>query len=81
MAIIKITPGESILFKDFQEGNSVQVRVTVKPSEENEYEKGKSVKLVFNGSESTGKIVSEPLVIEEKREDGCKILSVVVEKP
>jgi hypothetical protein len=80
MGTINISSSEELLFKDFKEGNSVQLRVTVSPSEETEYSKGKTVKVVYDGDESTGKIVSDPLVVRPKAEDGKETLSLIVEK-
>lgn len=80
MGTINISSSEELLFKDFKDGNSVQLRVSVSPNEENEYEKGKTVKVVYGESESTGKIVSDPLVVQTKREDGKETISLIVEK-
>jgi hypothetical protein len=80
MATINISESEEILFKDLQEGNSVQLRVTVTPAEEKEYSKGKTVKVVYGKDEAKGKIVSDPLVVQPKSEDGKETISLVVEK-
>src|SRR5688572_6547607 len=40
METIRISPDEEIIYKDFKEGNSVQVRVTVGPSDKDEFVKG-----------------------------------------
>jgi hypothetical protein len=74
------TSTEETIIKDFKEGNSVQVRVTVSPNEEKEYAKGKTVTVVCDGSEETGKIVSDPLVVRPKTEDGKETISLIVEK-
>ena len=66
--------------KDFKEGNSVQVRVTCSPSEGSEFAKGKTVKVLCDGAEETGKIVSDPLIVRPKAEDGKETLSLIVEK-
>ena len=50
------------------------------PAEKAEYEKGKKVKVVHEGTEMKGKVVSEPILIDRKREDGRITLSLIVEK-
>ena len=82
MRTVNISPDESTLYKTFQEGHPVQVRVSVAPGEENEYQKGRTVKLVHEKEEAEGKIVSDPLEVGTKAESGKqKTLSLVVEKP
>ena len=66
--------------QDFKDGNSVQVRVTVAPNEETQYAKGKTVKVMCDGNEETAKIVSDPLVVRPKTEDGKEEISLIVEK-
>jgi hypothetical protein len=80
MRSINIPSEDSLAFQDLKEGNSAQVRVVVYGDEQNELGKGKVVTVVHNESELSGKIVSEPLVIDDKREDGGKTVSVIVEK-
>ncbi|HEY0769130.1 MAG TPA: hypothetical protein VGD31_02265 [Sphingobacteriaceae bacterium] len=80
MGTINISSSEETTIKDFKEGNSVQVRVTISPNEGTEFEKGKTVKVLCDGDESTGKIVSDPLVVRPKTEDGKETLSLIVEK-
>jgi hypothetical protein len=80
MGTINISSTEETTIKDFKEGNSVQVRVTVSPNEEKEFAKGKTVKVLCDGSEATGKIVSDPLIVRTKNEDGKETLSLIVEK-
>lgn len=79
MSTIHVSSAEETLFRDFKEGNSVQFRVTVSPENE-KYEKGQTVKVVCGKDESTGKIVSDPLVVRTKAEDGKETISLVVEK-
>jgi hypothetical protein len=79
MGTVQISNAEHLAYEDFKEGNSIQVRVTIRPEEEKEYQKGKTVKVVYEKDELTGKIVSDPLVIQEKTEDGKKTLSLIVE--
>lgn len=81
MKTVSISPDESTVFETFREGHPVQVRVSVSPGEEHEYDKGKRVRVVFNAEETEAKIVSQPLEIESKAEDGTKTLSLVLEKP
>jgi hypothetical protein len=80
MATINISQSEEILFRDFKDGNTVQFRVTVDPEEERDYEKGKTVTVVYGKDESFGRIVSDPLVVTPAREGGQETLAVVVEK-
>jgi hypothetical protein len=80
MVTINISSKEETTIKDFKDGNSVQVRVTVSPNEGKDYEKGKTVKVVCGDDEATAKIVSEPLVVRPKAEDGKETLSLIVEK-
>jgi hypothetical protein len=80
MRSINIPSEDSLAFQDLKEGNSAQVRVVIYGDEQNELGKGKVVTVVHNESELSGKIVSEPLVIDDKREDGGKTVSVIVEK-
>ena len=80
MATVKISSNETNLFKEFNEGNSVQLRVDISDAEASEYKKGKTVKVVFMDKEATGRIVSEPLEINSDTEDGHKIFSLIVEK-
>ena len=81
MKVIDISKRENELLETFEEGHSVQVRVTVPESEVHEYDKGKTVKVVYNGKEATGKIVSDPLQINPESDKGHKTLSLIVEKP
>ena len=80
MGTINISSSEETVLKDFKEGNSVQVLVTVSPNEGDQFEKGKTVKVMCDGSEETAKIVSDPLVVRTKNEDGRETLSLIVEK-
>lgn len=80
MGSVNISPDDKTNVKDFDEGNSVQVRVIVSDREKEEYEKGKVVTVHYGDREASGKIVSEPIVIEDKKEKGKKTLSLIVEK-
>lgn len=80
MGSVNIDTEDNISIKDFEGGNSIQVRVTISPNEKAEYDKGKKIKVVHEGSEMQGKIVSEPILIDRKREDGKVTLSLIVEK-
>ena len=52
----------------------------VSKEEKAEYDKGKKIKVMHDGEEMTGKIVSDPILIDRKREDGKVTLSLIVEK-
>jgi hypothetical protein len=80
MRSINIPSEDSIAFNDLKDGNSAQVRVVVYGDEQKEFGKGKVVTVVHNEKELSGKIVSDPLVIDDKREDGGKTVSLIVEK-
>ncbi len=80
MGSVNIDTEDSISIKDFEEGNSIQVRVKVTEKEKPEYEKGKSVKVIHEGGEMTGRIVSEPIEIDKKRDEGKITLSLILEK-
>lgn len=80
MGSVNINNEDNISIKDFEDGNSIQVRVNISPKEKGEYDKGKKVKVVHEGTEMEGKIVSEPIVIDRKQEDGKITLSLIVEK-
>jgi hypothetical protein len=80
METIRISPDEEITYKDFKDGNSVQVRVTVGPSDKDEYLKGKTVRVVHGDFEGKGKIVSEPLIIGHPLEGENLTISLIVEK-
>jgi hypothetical protein len=80
METIRISPDEKIIYQDFKEGNSVQVRVTVGPSGQDEFAKGKTVRVVHENFEGHGRIVSEPLVIGHPLEGENLTISLIVEK-
>lgn len=80
MRPVNIAPDDSISFRDLQAGNSAQVRVIIYGDEQRELKKGNVVQVKFNEDQVNGKIVSDPLVIDDKLEDGGKIVSLVVEK-
>lgn len=80
MGSVNIDTEDSISVKEFEDGNSIQVRVLVSQEEKVEYEKGKKVKVLHDGGQMTGKIVSDPILIDRKREDGKVTLSLIVEK-
>jgi hypothetical protein len=81
MKTVNISSSELSLYETFQEGHPVQVRVSVSPEEEHEFDKGKTVKVIYDKKELEGKIVSQPLEIEAEGDDGQKTLSLVLEKP
>lgn len=80
MGSVNIDAEDSISVKEFEDGNSIQVRVLISNEEKSEYEKGKKVKVIHDGGEMTGKIVSDPILIDRKRDDGKITLSLIVEK-
>lgn len=80
MGSVNIDTEDNISIKDFEDGNSIQVRVLVSKDEVSEYDKGKKVTVVHEGKNMTGKIVSEPILIDRKREDGLLTLSLIIEK-
>ncbi len=80
MGTINLSSSEGTTIQDFKDGNSVQVRVTVSPNEEQQFAKGKTVTVLCEGNEETAKIVSDPLVVRPKTEDGKETISLIVEK-
>ncbi len=80
MGSVNIDAEDNISIKDFEGGNSIQVRVLVSPNEKSDYDKGKRITVIHEGSEMKGKIVSDPILIDRKREDGKITLSLIVEK-
>ncbi len=80
MKKINIPESDTISFKDFKEGNSIQVRTEVAKADEHDFDKGKTVKVIHEGAEMNGRIVSDPIVIKESYEEGKTILSLIVEK-
>jgi hypothetical protein len=78
MKPINISESDKITFRDFNEGNSVQVRVSVPEAEVKTYSKGTAVKIVHEGKESAARIVSEPIVVSGTK--GEQLLSLIVEK-
>jgi hypothetical protein len=77
MATINIPESDSISYNDFVAGNPVQVR-SVTAGDEHDFDKGKQVKITHMDKENNAKVVSEPIVIEDK--GGKKTLSIVIEK-
>lgn len=80
MGSVNIDEEDNFSIKDFEDGNSIQVRAVVTKEEKADYEKGKKVTVVHEGKKMTGKIVSEPILVDRKREDGRLTLSLIVEK-
>jgi len=80
METIRISPDEEIIYKDFREGNSIQVRVTVGPAGKDEFAKGKTVRVVHGDFEGQGRIVSEPLTIGHPTDGENLTISLIVEK-
>lgn len=80
MATIKLPTEEETIYNDFKEGNPVQVRVTVPPSEEGNYKKGSLVDVTRDSYKAKAKIVSDPLVIGTPLQGQDRTLSLVIEK-
>ena len=80
MGSVNINAEDGISVKEFEEGNSIQVRVVVSDEEKRQYNKGEKIKVVHDDGEMTGKVVSDPILIDRKREDGKLTLSLIVEK-
>ncbi|HET9488084.1 MAG TPA: hypothetical protein VFO54_11630, partial [Chryseosolibacter sp.] len=76
MGSVNIDTEDNNSIKEFQDGNSIQVRVNVSRDEKAEYEKGKKVTVIHEGEKIAGRIVSEPILIDRKREDGKVTLSL-----
>jgi hypothetical protein len=80
MGSVNIDAEDSISIKEFEDGNSIQVRVKVSEKEKRDYEKGKTIKVIHEKGETGGRIVSDPIEIDKKRDDGRVTLSLIVEK-
>ncbi len=80
MGLINIDAEDTFSIEDFEAGRSIQVRVLVPLSQKKEYEKGSSVTVVRDGNEMRGKVVSDPILIDRKRDDGKATLSLIIEK-
>lgn len=80
MGSVNIDTEDNFSINDFESGNSMQVRVVVAKEEKPEYDKGKKITVVHEGKKMTGKIVSDPILVDRKREDGRLTLSLIVEK-
>jgi hypothetical protein len=80
MQTIDVPITDEISFRDLKEGNSIQVRVTVSNDDQKRIEKGSPVKITFADKTAMAKIVSEPIVIDEKIDDSHIVLSLIVEE-
>ena len=80
MSLVNIDKEDGFSIKDFEDGNSIQVRVAISPNEKQDYDKGKTVTVQHQGGKMKGRIVSEPILIDRKREDGKITLSLILEK-
>lgn len=80
MGSVNIDAEDNISVKEFEGGNSIQVRVTVSKEEKSDYDKGKKVTVLYDGHKIAARIVSDPILIDRKREDGKVTLSLIVEK-
>lgn len=81
MRTVRISPDETSLYETLNEGHPVQVRVSVSPGEEKDYKKGTTVKVSHPNGEAEARIVSDPIEINTKTDEGKKTLSLVLEKP
>ena len=80
MARITIPESDTITWDEFEQKNSVQVRVTISAADQKEYNKGSIVEVTHQTHSAKGKIVSEPLAIDDKMNKDKKVLSLIVEK-
>ncbi len=80
MKPISISESDKITFRDFNEGNSVQVRVSVPENEVKTYAKGTSVRITHEGQEASARIVSDPLIVSGTTGPGERLISLIVEK-
>jgi hypothetical protein len=80
MVTIELPNEEETTYNDFKDGNPVQVRVTVPPSEEGNYGKGTTVDVARGSFKSKAKIVSDPLVIGSPLQGQDKTISLIIEK-
>lgn len=67
-------------YDDFSNGNPVEVRATVDINDRQRFRKGSEVTVVYENERMKGRIVSDPMEIDPKREDGQKEISLVVER-
>lgn len=83
MATINISEADSISYKDFQQGNPVQVRAVAAPGQEHDFDKGRKVTISHLNMETVGEIVSDPIEISSdgSGDSNRKVLSVVIQKP
>jgi hypothetical protein len=52
MTKISIPEADTISFKDFSEGNSIQVRAVISKAEEHSFDKGQTVTVTHQGNEA-----------------------------
>lgn len=80
MGTVNIPESDELTYKEFIEGNSVQVRAVATPGMEKDFQKGKKVRVAHLNMEGIGKIVSDPLTISDNRGAEEKVLSLIIEK-
>lgn len=80
MARVNIPDADALAWKDFGDQNSVQVRVSLPAAEANDLRKGSEVEVTHMGEKAKGRIVSDPLAIEDRNSEGNKMLSLIIEK-
>lgn len=79
MATVTIPESEAHTFKSLQNGASVQARTIVTQPEEKHFQKGNIVTVTFVGKETQAIIVSDPIVVNEEKQEGKKTLSLILE--
>ncbi|WP_333819590.1 hypothetical protein [Ohtaekwangia sp.] len=80
MSTVNIPEADSVSYREFQEGHSVQVRAVASPGQEHDFDKGKRVSISHLNMESTAVIVSDPIEIDDGNESGRKVFSLIIEK-
>ncbi|HEY9044743.1 MAG TPA: hypothetical protein VIN08_02560 [Ohtaekwangia sp.] len=80
MSTVNIPEADSVSYREFQEGNPVQVRAVASPGQEREFEKGKQISISHQNMKATAVIVSDPIEITNQSESGRKVFSLIVEK-
>ena len=68
METIRISPDEESNHKDFKDGKLSAGTGYGRPSDKDEFAKGKTVRVVHGNFEGQGRIVLQPLIIERRLE-------------
>ena len=77
---VVIPEEDTISYRDFSDGKPVQVRISVPDLQAKGFGKGKPVKVIHEGSELRGRIVSDPLKIDSDLDKHTTTLALVIEK-